>query len=99
MLPGVEEGTSYGTPALKVKGKVLARLWEDGETMVLRTTFEARTHLLATRPRAFFFTEHYRDYPLVLVRLSAVTEAVIDPLLVDAWRHVAPKRLLAARDA
>jgi uncharacterized protein YPO0396 len=28
--PGVERGTSYGTPALKVKGKLLTRLREDG---------------------------------------------------------------------
>jgi hypothetical protein len=25
-LPGVEEGTSYGTPALKVRGTLLTRL-------------------------------------------------------------------------
>lgn len=65
--------------------------------MVLRTTFEARAHLLATRPGAFFFTGHYREYPLVLVRLSQVSERALEPLLEDAWGEVAPKRLLAAR--
>jgi hypothetical protein len=34
-LPGVEEGTSYGTAALKVKGKLFVRLKEDGETQEL----------------------------------------------------------------
>jgi hypothetical protein len=33
-LPDVEEGTSYGTPALKVKGALMTRLWEDGQTLV-----------------------------------------------------------------
>jgi hypothetical protein len=42
-LPGVEEGTSYGTPALKVGKKLLARLKEDGETLVLKLGFESAT--------------------------------------------------------
>ena len=43
---GVEESTSYGTPALKVRGKLLVRLREDGETLVLMTTFVDRDLLL-----------------------------------------------------
>lgn len=34
-LPGVEEGPCYGTPGFRVKGRFLARLWEDGETLVV----------------------------------------------------------------
>jgi hypothetical protein len=33
-FPGVEEGFSYGTPGFRVRGKFLARLWEDGETLI-----------------------------------------------------------------
>ena len=35
-FPGVEEGLSYGTPGFRVRGKFLARLWEDGQTLVVR---------------------------------------------------------------
>ena len=41
-LPEVEESSSYGTPALKVRGKLMVRLKEDLETIVLRTTWEDR---------------------------------------------------------
>jgi hypothetical protein len=37
-LPVVEESTSYGTPALKVRGKLMVRLWGDRLTVVLRCT-------------------------------------------------------------
>src|SRR6185436_18314655 len=70
-LPEVEISKSYGTPALKVRGKLLARLKEDGETLVLRTDFVSRQILTQADPDTFFFTDHYRDYPLVLVRLAA----------------------------
>ena len=98
-LPGVEEGTSYGTAALKVKGKLLVRLKEDGSTIMLRTDFIERDHLLRTAPKTFFITDHYRDYPAVLVRLSTVPPAQLRELLEDAWRRLAPKKLIAAYDA
>jgi len=97
-LPDVEESTSYGTPALKVGGKLFVRLKEDAETIVLRTDAYERAHLIGSDPRTFFITEHYREYPWVLVRLSEVKRAQIAELLEGAWRRVAPKRLIAIRE-
>lgn len=71
-LPNVEDGTSYGTPALKVKKKLMVRLREDGD-VVFVLGFDKRDMLIAARPEAFYTTDHYRDYPSVLVRLGKVT--------------------------
>lgn len=98
-LPDVELSTSYGTPALKVRGKMFVRLKEDGATIVLRTDSFERDHLLARQPATFFITDHYRDYPLVLVRLGKVRTKQLGELLEDAWRRVAPKALIAQLDA
>jgi hypothetical protein len=98
-LPGVEVGTSYGTPALTVRGRALARLREDGTTLVLKVPFVVRDHLLATAPAAYFVTAHYRGYPAVLVRLAAADPAQLAALLEEAWRQVAPKRLVRELDA
>jgi hypothetical protein len=95
-LPQAEEGTAYGTPALRVRGKLFARLREDGESLVLRTDLVERDLMLAANPKLFFITEHYREYPWVLVRLSAVEPDELQGLLQDAWRRVAPKRLAQA---
>jgi hypothetical protein len=92
-LPGVEEGTSYRTPALKVAGKLLARLREDGETLVVRVEPDARELLLQGDPEAFFLTDHYAGHPWVLVRLPCVDRTALAALLEEAWRLVAPKRL------
>jgi hypothetical protein len=94
-LPGVEEGTSYGTPALRVRGKLFVRLWEDGETLVLKTDEYERDFLLESDPAAFFVTDHYRGYPIVLVRLAAVRPERLRALVVDSWRRHAPRRLVA----
>ncbi len=98
-LPGVEESTSYGTPALKVKGKLFARLREDGETPVVRTTPEDRELLLERWPAVFHLTEHYRDYPWVLIRLTKIRRAHLAEVLEDAWCRVAPLSLRKERKA
>jgi hypothetical protein len=97
-LPEVEEGTSYGTPAFKVKGKFLSRLKEDGETLVVKIDFDERDILMAANPETFYITDHYRGYPAVLVRLATVDPDDLRELFEGGWRLVAPKRLVAARD-
>jgi hypothetical protein len=94
-LPGVEEGTSYGTPALRLRGKFLARLREDGETLALRLGFDERDILIRSDPAVFFITDHYRGYPAVLVRLAAIDRDRLREILEVAWAQAAPKRLVA----
>jgi hypothetical protein len=98
-LPEVEESTSYGTPSLKVRGKFLTRLKDDGETIVLRVDFDSRDAMIRVQPDVFYITDHYRDYPTVLVRLKAVNRTQLRELLADAWRLVAPRSLVAKKSA
>ncbi|MEA2297720.1 MAG: hypothetical protein QOF77_656 [Solirubrobacteraceae bacterium] len=99
-LPGVEVATSYGTPALRVRGKGICRLRTDPEALVLRVRdLGEREALLQGQPDAFFSTPHYDGHPYVLVRLGAVDPAELAELIEDAWRLRAPKRLVAAYDA
>lgn len=92
-LPGVEEGLSYGTPGFRVRGKFLARMWEDGEVLVVKCGDNERDFRMQADPETFFTTDHYRGYPTVLVRLARVTPAELREVLHEAWRRQAPKRL------
>ena len=97
--PGVEDGTSYGTPSLKVKGKFLTRLREDGDTLVLTGIgFDEREMLIEAAPEVYSLTPHYKDWPTVLARLSQADPAAIAALLLRRWREVAPKTLVKAFD-
>ncbi len=95
----MEDGTSYGTPALKVRGKLLARLHQSIDCLVLRTDLLDRQILMQSAPNAFFITDHYRDYPWVLVRFSAVETSALPDLIQRAWRLVAPKSMVTKYDA
>ena len=96
-LPGVEEGTSYGTTAWRVRKKFLARMKEDGESLAIRMEFGEREILLEGEPQVFYITDHYRNYPMVLVRLPKVDDDELRRLFEQAWRRFAPKRLVESR--
>lgn len=83
-LPDVEEGTSYGTPAWRCRGKLLARLHHDGASIVLKVGNETRDHLLQADPETFFVTDHYVGYPMVLARLDRLSAADLKKLLLRA---------------
>jgi hypothetical protein len=97
-LPGVEEGVSYGTPAFRVGGKLLARLHQDGESLVIKIDFGERELLMRADPATFYITEHYRHYPWMLVRLAKVHPDEIRRLFTQAWFSAAPKALAKALD-
>src|SRR5258708_35072109 len=83
-LPGVEESTAYGAPALKVHGKLLAcvpshRSAEPG-SLAVRVDFDNRAELLAAASDVYYVTDHYLNYNAVLVRLSHVTPVVLRDL-------------------
>jgi hypothetical protein len=99
-LPGVEESSSYGTPALKVKGRFMCRLRSEAEgALAIRCDFVDREILLQADPEVFFVTDHYLDYPMVLVRLDKIRLGALPDLIERAWRMVAPPKLVAELDA
>lgn len=93
-FPGVEEGTSYGTLAFRVSKKFLCRMKEDGESLAIRMDFVEREMLIEGEPETFYITEHYRNYPMVLIHLSKVHPEELKRIFANAWRHYAGKRLL-----
>jgi hypothetical protein len=95
-LPGAEESTSYGTPAFKVKGKLFARFHQDGESLVVGVDFDEREEMMNADPEKFYITDHYRNYPWILVRLSKVRPDELRDLLLGSWRRAAPKHLVAS---
>jgi hypothetical protein len=100
LWPEVEDGTSYGTPALKVRKKLLARLREDGDSLVLPgVPPDERGMLVESQPKVFYFTDHYRDYPIVLIRLPKAKRAAVEPLLRRHWRTLASKKAIAAMES
>lgn len=94
-LPEIEETTSYGRPALKVRGKFVAAMRTNPDAIVVRCDLEEKPFLLEARPDVLFETPHYHGWGYMLVK----TEASLDDLrefLIDSWLLAAPKKLAAS---
>lgn len=96
MLPDVEQSTTWGASALKVRGKLLAcqAIHKSAEpnSIVVKIPVDQRAELIATDPDIYYVTDHYVNYPSVLVRLSRIHRDSLRDLLGMAWQ-------LANRDA
>ena len=91
-LPGVEESTAYGKPALKIRGKLLACVPSnkaaEPDSLVVRIDFEQREELIAAEPDIYYLKDHYVGYACVLVRLPRIRADALTDLLLSAWRFV-----------
>src|SRR5216683_4052774 len=100
-MTDVEEGTMYGSPALKVRGKLLTCLAihksAEPESLAVRIDFDRRAGLIAEDPETYYLTDHYVNYPVVLVRLSQIRINQMRDLLGSAWRFVTAKKRTASR--
>jgi hypothetical protein len=97
-LPGVEEEGSAAVPAFKVKGTLFAWFRDDPNVLAVKVNPINRPYLLQAEPAIFFLTDHYRNYPIVLVRLPRIGRQQLAEVLEEAWREVAPARLRSAYD-
>jgi hypothetical protein len=88
-LPDVVEGRSYGRPAFLLNGRFFARFRDENTVLVLQlATIFDRDILIRVDSRAFFFTEHYRDYPAVLIHLADVPRPFLTQVVRDSWQHL-----------
>src|ERR1700733_3613227 len=91
-LAGVEESAAYGSQALKVGGKLMACVpthrSAEPDSLMVRVDLEQRGELIAAAPEIYYVTDHYVDYPSVLVRLSRINADILRDLLGMAWRFV-----------
>ena len=97
-LPGAEETISTGQPTLKAHGKLWVWWSPHEDAPVFKVPFEEREFLVDAEPDTFFFTAHYKDYPMVLVRPEKLDLGWAKANLIRIWRDQAPKRVLKAYD-
>jgi hypothetical protein len=95
-LPGVEESTTFRTPSLKVRGKLLTcmAIHQSAEpnTLAVRIDFDQRDELIDADPGVYYLTNHYVNYPVVLARLSRINEDALRDLLDMGWGFVTSKK-------
>ncbi|HLG95859.1 MAG TPA: hypothetical protein VKX49_06060 [Bryobacteraceae bacterium] len=96
-MPGVEESTIYGSPALKVAGGLMACIptnkSAEPNSLVACVGFEVREDLLRRDPQRYYLKPHYENSPVVLARLSRMDTNGLRDLLEAARRFADANRV------
>jgi hypothetical protein len=84
-LPGTEPSTSYGKPAVRVRGKAFLFPGRERGSFAVMAPMEEKELLMETDPETFWETNHYRGYPAVLVRFGSPERDRIENVIRRAW--------------
>ena len=95
-LPQVVESAHFALPDFRVRNKIFLTLKSDASTVVVKSS-SANIDALVARDRATFWDEWRGRW--LGIRLDRVSRALMNELVFDAWRLVAPKRLIAGYHA
>jgi hypothetical protein len=91
-LDGAEEGTAYGSPALKVGGQTFVGIptnkAAEPDSIVARLSFTERDLRLRAEPEIYYLKPHYEGYSCVLARVKLMTDDALAELLESAWQFM-----------
>jgi hypothetical protein len=97
-LPEAEEHDHFGRPSFRVRGKIFVTVHADGASANLKLPRDEHEALVASRPEVFG-TVTWGQLIRTSVVLAVVDGDELAELVQEAWRAVAPKRVVAAFDA
>jgi hypothetical protein len=98
-FPGVEEGTSSRTPVFRIRGRYLARLLPDDESLAIKVHFATRDVLTGAKPDVYYVTDQLSCWPVMMIRLPKANLAEVRQLVEDAWLMTAPMKLVHEYEA
>ena len=92
---GMSEAPYFGKPSVFYGEDFVGRVHDKEEAVALRVgTIEMRDVMLEAEPKLFYITEHYRAWPMLLARISALTAKTLKELVAARVREIdaAPKK-------
>jgi len=96
-VPGAENRLWFNQPSGFLHDRFLAKVHHKEEAVTLQVgSMEMRDMMLEAEPELFYITDHYRNFPFVLIRLTALNKKVLQEIVAGRARQLAemppPKR-------
>ena len=98
-LPEVQENSHMDTPDFRVRNRIFATLPTDGAQGVIKLMPDEQAALLGSQPEVYGTPGGWGRHGWTTVYLDAADAAEVRELLQEAWRAVAPKKLVRQMDA
>ena len=97
-LPQAEERETWGTPTFRVRDRIFVMFGEGGKEAWVKSSHDEQRALCAMDPDTFFVPPYVGPSGWIGVRFRTVDRGEMEELVTEAWRMVAPKRLVKSFD-
>lgn len=84
-LPDVTMESFYGTPCPKVNGKAFVSPGREPGSFHVMSPHEEKALLIETDPDTFWQTDHYRNWPGLLIRYGSDDPDRVRNVIARAW--------------
>ena len=92
-VPGAEERLWFHQPSGFIHDRFLAKVHHKEEAVTLQVgSMEMRDMMLEAEPKLFYITDHYRNFPFVLARLSALTPKILKEMVAGRAAQLAESK-------
>src|SRR5579885_750191 len=89
-IPGTDERLWFREPSVFIHDRFLAKTHKKEDAVTLQVgSMEMRDMMLEAEPKLFYITDHYKNFPFVLIRLSALTKTVLKEILLGRAAQLA----------
>ena len=94
-LPEAVEGSHMGHPDFRVRGKIFASLWPDGQSGMVKLKPDQQSRFVEASPAAFSPVKGgWGRRGATQVHLKGVDKVSLRNALLTAWTNTAPRRLV-----
>jgi hypothetical protein len=91
-MKGTDERPYFGKPAVFYAESFVGRVHDKEDAIALRVgTIEMRDVMLEAEPKLFYITDHYKPWPMLLVRLKVLDRTTLKELVAARMGEIDAK--------
>lgn len=99
-FPNTEESVSHeGTPSIKVRGKLMFRLHENGDFIPIHIDFKNRDKYLDRYPEIFHLPDHYKKYQYICMWIHNYDLNLLNEILELSWKSLSTQKQIQDYEA
>lgn len=97
-LPGMVEAEHHGSPDFRINNKIVVNLDEAAGQITVKLSLNDQMALMERDDGAFSLPGGWAKFGWTTIHLDVAGRDEIEEIVIDAWRRVAPKKLVRQLD-
>lgn len=97
-LPGMVQSQHHGNPDFRVNNKIVVNLDEEARQITVKLSVNDQMALMDRDDGAFSLPGGWAKFGWTTIHLDVAGRDEIEEIVIDAWRRIAPEKLVRQLD-